>query len=111
MVAMHRALDGLSLPVQHILVDGNYFRPYRDIPYTTVVKGDSKFYSIAAASIVAKYTRDKYIIDLCAAEPDLDRKYGLIRNKGYPTKAHLAGIKAYGISVYHRKTFRCCLAP
>jgi ribonuclease HII len=109
MLAMHRALDDLGTPFDYILVDGNYFKAYKDIRHETVVKGDSKYYSIAAASIVAKYTRDKYINDLCANEPDLDIKYDLLKNKGYPTRAHLAGIQKHGIAPGHRKTFKSCL--
>ena len=112
MLAMHRALDGLSgsgVAFEFILVDGNYFKPYKGVPHETVVKGDSKYYSIAAASIVAKYTRDQYITDLCEHDPELNRKYDLRKNKGYPTRAHLTGIKTYGISPGHRKTFKTCL--
>jgi ribonuclease HII len=108
MMAMHRALEGLSIPFHEIIVDGNYFKPWKNYPWTTVVKGDAKYYSIAAASIVAKYTRDHYIKDLCAVEPDLNTKYDLLKNKGYPTPAHLAGIAKHGISPFHRKTFKCC---
>ena len=108
MLAMHRALDGLSTEFHEIIVDGNYFKPYKMFKHTTIVKGDAKYYSIAAASIVAKYERDLYISNLCHLYPDLDEKYDLLKNKGYPTPAHLAGIATHGISVYHRKTFKCC---
>jgi len=112
MLAMHRALD--SIPdIEALIVDGNYFKPYKGgkgmgIPWTTVVKGDSKFYSIAAASIVAKYSRDAYITEICGEYPDLNTKYDLLRNKGYPAPNHLAGIQTHGISPFHRKTFKCC---
>jgi ribonuclease HII len=108
MLAMHRALDALRIEFDEIIVDGNYFKPYKSFKYTTIVKGDAKYYSIAAASIVAKYERDLYISHLCDVYPDLDEKYDLLKNKGYPTPAHLAGITTHGISPYHRKTFKCC---
>ncbi len=101
-LAMHRALDGLKVQPQHILVDGNRFRPYRDIPHTTVVKGDGKYLSIAAASILAKTYRDDYMLRLHAEYP----AYGWDSNKGYPTAAHRAAIAACGITPYHRTTFR-----
>jgi ribonuclease HII len=108
MLAMHRALDGLKTAFEHILVDGNYFNGYKGAPYETIVKGDSKYYSIAAASIVAKYTRDKYITDLCTEHPELQERYDLLSNKGYPVKTHLTGIQTYGVSPFHRKSFKCC---
>ena len=100
-LAMHRALDGLSVRPQHVLVDGNRFRPYRDVPHTTVVKGDGKYMSIAAASILAKTYRDDYMNRLHEQYP----VYAWDRNKGYPTKAHRAAIRQYGPSPYHRRTF------
>lgn len=99
---MHRALDRLSIVPQHILVDGNRFKPYRDIPHTTVVKGDSKYLSIAAASILAKTHRDELMEELAVRFPG----YGWEVNKGYPTKAHRAAIAASGPTPHHRKTFR-----
>ena len=110
MLAMHRALDTLEAQTEfhEIIVDGNYFKPYKGRKHTTIVKGDAKFYSIAAASIIAKYERDLYIEELCGIQPDLDLKYDLLKNKGYPTPAHLAGIAKHGISPFHRKTFKCC---
>ena len=108
MLAMHRALDALPTEFHEIIVDGNYFKPYKGMKHTTIVKGDAKFYSIAAASIIAKYERDLYIEELCGIQPDLDLKYDLLKNKGYPTPAHLAGIAKHGISAFHRKTFKCC---
>lgn len=99
---MHRALDQLSLRPQHILVDGNKFRQYKDIPHTTVVKGDATYMSIAAASILAKTHRDELMERLAEEFPD----YGWDVNKGYPTKAHRAAIATYGVTPYHRLTFR-----
>lgn len=99
---MQRALDSLSIRPQHILVDGNRFRPYKDIPHTTVVKGDAKYMSIAAASILAKTHRDELMERLAEEYP----QYGWAVNKGYPTKTHRAAIAEFGPSPYHRKSFR-----
>lgn len=99
---MQRALDRLSIRPQHILVDGNRFRPYKDIPHTTVVKGDAKIMSIAAASILAKTHRDELMERLAEEYP----QYGWAVNKGYPTKTHRAAIAEFGPSPYHRKSFR-----
>ena len=99
---MHRALDALSIRPEHILVDGNKFRKYNDIPHTTVVKGDATYMSIAAASILAKTHRDELMERLAEEFPD----YGWAVNKGYPTKAHRAAIATHGVTPYHRLTFR-----
>ena len=101
-LAMHRALDGLTIIPQHILVDGNRFRPYRDIPYTTIVKGDSKYLSIAASSILAKTYRDDYMHSLHSEHPE----YDWANNKGYPTPAHRRAILELGPTSLHRKSFR-----
>lgn len=100
-LAMHRALDQLSLRPQAIIVDGNRFKPYNDLPYTTIVKGDGKYLSIAAASILAKTYRDDYMMQLAEEYPQYDWK----SNKGYPTKKHRDAIRQYGITPYHRRTF------
>lgn len=100
-LAMHRALDQLSVKPEHILVDGNRFRPWHDVPYTTIVKGDAKIMSIAAASILAKTHRDEYMMRIAQDFP----QYGWQHNKGYPTKDHYAAIEQYGITPYHRKSF------
>ncbi|MGP1473496.1 MAG: ribonuclease HII [Prevotella intermedia] len=100
-LAMHRALDALSIRPEAIIVDGNRFKPYRDVPYTTIVKGDGKYLSIAAASILAKTYRDDYMKAIAEEFPQYDWR----SNKGYPTKKHRAAIKEYGISPYHRKSF------
>lgn len=100
-LAMHRALDALSVRPEAIIVDGNRFKPYRDVPYTTIVKGDGKYLSIAAASILAKTYRDDYMKAIAEEFPQYDWR----SNKGYPTKKHRAAIKEYGISPYHRKSF------
>ncbi|WP_436415682.1 ribonuclease HII [Petrimonas sp.] len=99
--AMHKALAKLTVRPEHILVDGNRFRPFEDIPHTLVVKGDGKYMSIAAASVLAKTYRDEYMQKLHERLP----VYDWARNKGYPTKSHREAIKKYGITEYHRKSF------
>lgn len=99
---MHRALDRLGPIPQHILVDGNKFNPYRDIPHTTVVHGDATYMSIAAASVLAKTHRDELMEKLHGEWP----QYGWNVNKGYPTKAHREAIRLHGPSPVHRLTFR-----
>ena len=100
-LAMHRAIDRLVLRPQHLLIDGNRFNPYPDIPYTTVVKGDGKYLSIAAASVLAKTYRDDYMNRLHEEYPMYDWK----DNKGYPTKKHRDAIHRYGVTPYHRMSF------
>lgn len=100
-LAMHRAVDALKIRPQHLLIDGNRFNPYPDIPHTTVVKGDGKYLSIAAASILAKTYRDDYMNRLHAEYPQYDWN----KNKGYPTKKHRAAIAQYGPTPYHRTSF------
>ncbi|WP_294627522.1 ribonuclease HII [uncultured Bacteroides sp.] len=100
-LAMHRAVDRLSVRPQHLLIDGNRFQPYPDTPHTTVVKGDGKYLSIAAASILAKTYRDDYMNRLHQEFP----VYDWDRNKGYPTKKHRAAIACHGTTPYHRLTF------
>lgn len=110
-LAMHRALDALKVRPQAIIVDGNRFKPYREtinnnqetkpLPYTTIVKGDGKYMSIAAASILAKTYRDDYMNALAEEYPQYDWK----KNKGYPTVRHRQAIRQYGTTPYHRMTF------
>ena len=115
-LAMHRALDGLTLRPEYIIVDGNRFKPYHDkntdkvstpteepaiIPHTTIVKGDGKYLSIAAASILAKTYRDDYMTKLHQQHPH----YGWNHNAGYPTRQHRAGIAEHGTTPFHRMTF------
>lgn len=100
-LAMHRAVAQLKVVPQHLLIDGNRFNPYPDIPHTTIVKGDGKYLSIAAASILAKTYRDDYMNRLHEEYPMYDWK----SNKGYPTKKHRAAIATYGTSPYHRMSF------
>ncbi|MBQ9361900.1 MAG: ribonuclease HII [Bacteroidaceae bacterium] len=99
--AMHRAVDGLAVKPQALIVDGNRFVKYKDLPHTTIVKGDGKYLSIAAASILAKTYRDDYMAELHREYPF----YGWNHNAGYPTKEHRQGIKEHGPSPYHRMTF------
>ena len=101
-LAMHRALDKLKLRPENILVDGNRFKPYNNTPYTTIVKGDGKYLSIAAASILAKTYRDDYMNKLADEYP----QYDWLSNKGYPTKKHRDAIARYGTTPYHRMSFR-----
>jgi ribonuclease HII len=108
-LAMHRALDQLSVRPEAIIVDGNRFKPYHpiidgspvNIPHTTIVKGDGKYLSIAAASILAKTYRDDYMDQLALEYPQYDWQ----KNKGYPTPKHREAIRQYGITPFHRKTF------
>jgi len=100
--AMHNALDKLTIRPEFILVDGNKFHPYNFIPYQCVIKGDSKFLSIAAASILAKNYRDKLMIQLHEEHPE----YGWNTNFGYATKKHQDALIKHGITKYHRRSFR-----
>lgn len=100
-LAMHRALEQLKIQPEHILVDGNRFKPYGFVPYQTVVHGDALYASIAAASVLAKTYRDDYMLRLDQEYP----QYGWAKNKGYPTKQHREAILRYGLTPYHRTTF------
>ena len=100
-LAMHRALDQLQVRPEAIIVDGNRFKQYQQLPHTTIVKGDGKYLSIAAASILAKTYRDDYMDQLAEEYP----QYDWLSNKGYPTKKHREAIRQYGITPYHRKSF------
>ena len=106
-LAMHRAVSALKLRPQHLLIDGNRFRPYEEIPHTTVVKGDGKYLSIAAASILSKTYRDDYMLRLAEEYPCYDWQH----NKGYPTAKHRAAIAAHGATPYHRQTFNLLGEP
>ncbi len=101
-LAMHRAVGALSVKPDFLLVDGNRFKPYPGIPHTCIVKGDGKMMSIAAASILAKTHRDEYMRRIAGEYP----QYGWDLNKGYPTKSHRDAIARYGVSPYHRRSFR-----
>ena len=100
-LAMHRAIDKLKIKPEYLIIDGNKFTPYHDVPYSTIVKGDGKYLSIAAASILAKTYRDDYMNLLHKEYPN----YDWINNKGYPTKKHRDPIAKYGITPYHRLSY------
>ena len=99
---MHRSIEMLQIEPEYIIVDGNKFNSYRDIPHKTIVKGDAKYLSIAAASVLAKTYRDEYMEKIHKEFP----MYNWKKNKGYPTKEHRNGIRKFGITKYHRKTFK-----
>nr|MBD3623555.1 ribonuclease HII [Sunxiuqinia sp.] len=101
-LAMHRAVEQLSLKPEHLLIDGNRFRPYPEIAHDCIIKGDGKFLSIAAASVLAKTYRDDYMNRLHQEFPE----YQWLKNKGYPTKAHREAIRKLGPTPYHRLSFR-----
>lgn len=100
-LAMHRALDQLKVRPEAVIVDGNRFKPYQELPFTTIVKGDGKYLSIAAASILAKTYRDDYMQALAKEYPQYDWQ----SNMGYPTKKHRQAISEHGVTPYHRKSF------
>ena len=100
--AMHRAINQLKVKPEHIIVDGNKFKPYLGCTHQCYVKGDQKFMAIAAASILAKTERDRYLADLHLEYPEYNWK----KNKGYPTKEHREALKKFGITPHHRKSFR-----
>lgn len=100
-LAMHRALDQLKVRPEHIIIDGNRFKKYKEVPHLCIVKGDGKYMSIAAASVLAKTHRDEYMENLHEQFP----VYNWKKNKGYPTKEHRQGIADYGITGYHRTSF------
>lgn len=100
--AMHGSISKLKISPNYIIVDGNRFKPYKTIPYKTIIKGDSKYLSIAAASILAKTSRDEYMQKIHEEFP----MYNWKQNKGYPTKEHRAAIAKFGVTKYHRKSFR-----
>ena len=100
-LAMHRALDQLKVRPEAVIVDGNRFTPYRKLPFATIIKGDGKYLSIAAASILAKTYRDDYMCSLAEEYPQYDWQ----KNMGYPTKKHRQAIREYGITPYHRRSY------
>ncbi len=109
---IQRVIENLNIVPENILVDGNKFFPYRHkgeiIPHVCIKGGDNKYSAIAAASIIAKVERDNYIRHLCKENPELIERYNIESNKGYGAKTHIEGIKKYGISKWHRKTFGIC---
>lgn len=108
---MHKALDTLTIPVQRILVDGDCWKPWQTDPEAEVYKiieGDSKFMAIAAASILAKVERDRWVLSMCDENPEWDTNYGLRSNKGYGTAKHIDGIKKHGVTPLHRMSYAPC---
>lgn len=101
-LAMHHCIEKLTTRPQHILVDGNRFKPYPEIPHLCIIKGDGKYMNIAAASILAKTYRDAYMEEIHEEFP----MYNWKKNKGYPTREHREAIRKYGVTKYHRKSFR-----
>ncbi|MBE7640605.1 ribonuclease HII [Salegentibacter sp. BLCTC] len=101
-LAMHRAIENLDCDPEYIIVDGNKFKPFRNIPHECIIKGDAKFFSIAAASILAKTARDEFMKEIHLEFP----AYNWNRNKGYPTKEHREAIREHGSTPYHRKSFK-----
>ena len=100
-LAMHRALNQLKLRPNHLIIDGNRFTPYNDVPHHCIVKGDGKYLSIAAASVLAKTYRDDFMVKIDADYPDYQWK----KNKGYPTKDHRLAIERHGATPHHRQSF------
>ena len=101
-LAMHRCIKNLHVKPEFLIVDGNRFKKYKDIPHKTIIKGDGKYLNIASASILAKHARDTYMKKISKKFPN----YYWFKNKGYPTKQHRKSIKDYGITKYHRKSFK-----
>ena len=119
--SMHRAIDALSTPPEHLLVDGDKFKPYLSkrglgrgetdfVPHMCICKGDNTYTSIAAAGILAKVARDDWIDEMCDLEPELDEYYGLRSNKGYGTGIHMNGLREHGPHAHHRMSFAPCIA-
>ena len=109
---MHRALDSLQVPVCRVLVDGDHWRPYKDTEGHAIVDGDAQYLSIAAAGILAKVSRDRWVAEIVAENPDWDTKYGLLSNMGYGTATHMTGLSQYGVTEQHRRSYnpvRVCL--
>ncbi len=113
-LSMNNCIKKSPLKYGKVLIDGQYFKYYypdlkKTVEHQCIIKGDANYYSIACASIIAKVSRDRYILDLCDKEPELHERYGLRGNMGYTDKeVHVVGIKKYGITEYHRKTFGIC---
>jgi ribonuclease HII len=102
---MHRALDSLLVPVQRVLVDGDYWKPYQDTEGYAIVDGDAQYLAIAAAGILAKVSRDRWVESVVAVHPEWDTMYGLSTNMGYGTEKHMKGLEQYGATSEHRRTF------
>jgi ribonuclease HII len=105
LTAMHRALDSLVVPVERVLVDGDHWRPYKDTEGHAIVDGDAQYLAIAAAGILAKVSRDRWVQEMVAANPEWDSHYGLSTNMGYGTAKHMTGLTAHGVTPEHRRSF------
>jgi ribonuclease HII len=105
LTAMHRALDSLQVPVQRVLVDGDHWRPYKDSEGHAIVDGDAQYLAIAAAGILAKVARDRWVDEIVALHPEYDVRYGLSTNMGYGTAKHMAGLSEFGATEEHRRSF------
>jgi ribonuclease HII len=105
LTAMHRALDSLVVPVERVLVDGDHWRPYKDTEGHAIVDGDAQYLAIAAAGILAKVSRDRWVQEMVSANPEWDTHYGLSTNMGYGTAKHMTGLTAYGVTPEHRRSF------
>ena len=103
--AMHRALDGLNVPVERVLADGDHWRPYRDTEGFAIVDGDAQYLAIAAAGILAKVSRDRWVTEMVAKHPEWETQYGFSHNMGYGTAQHMKGLVEYGATAQHRTTF------
>lgn len=103
-LAMHRAIENLKIKPEYLIIDGNKFKKFKDIPFSCIVKGDRKYLSIAAASIIAKTYRDEYMLKIHKEFS----QYEWNKNKGYPTTSHILAIEKYGLTKYHRKSFKIC---
>ena len=102
---MHQALDALTVPIDRILVDGDHWKPWNDIEAHTIVDGDASYLNIAAAGILAKVSRDRWIAEVCEEHPEWNEQYGLLKNKGYGTPAHMRGIQEHGVTAQHRRSY------
>jgi ribonuclease HII len=106
LTTMHRCLDALTVPVERVLADGDHWRPYGDTEGYAIVDGDAQYLAIAAAGILAKVSRDRWVAEVVAAHPEWDTQYGLLSNMGYGTAKHMEGIKTHGVTGEHRRSFR-----
>jgi ribonuclease HII len=106
LTVMHRCLDALTVPAERVLADGDHWRPYKDTEGYAIVDGDAQYLAIAAAGILAKVSRDRWVKSVVATHPEWDTQYGLSSNMGYGTAKHMTGIKEHGVTGEHRRSFR-----
>jgi ribonuclease HII len=105
LTCMHRALDALTVPLERVLVDGDHWRPYKDTEGHAIVDGDAQYLAIAAAGILAKVSRDRWVAEMVAAHPEWDAQYGFASNMGYGTAEHMKGLTEHGVTAEHRRSF------